>query len=72
MDSLSSASSGDADGWSSKHIAALVILMQAESRQPPVASDTRSEHSVRAGTTACQHPQQVQMEAVTKPQRAIG
>src|SRR5437870_268977 len=41
MDSLSSASSADAAGWSSKHIPALAILRQAESRQPPVANDTR-------------------------------
>src|SRR5439155_11723173 len=43
MDSLSSASSADAAGWSSKHIPALAILRRAESRQPPVASDTRYE-----------------------------
>src|SRR6266481_1386411 len=43
MDSLSSASSADAAGWSSKHMPALVILRRAESRQPPVASDTRCE-----------------------------
>src|SRR5438270_6615507 len=43
MDSLSSASSADAGGWSSKHIPALAILRRAESCQPPVASDTRCE-----------------------------
>src|SRR3989441_6005677 len=43
MDSLSSASSADAAGWSSKHIPALAILRRAESRQPPVASETRCE-----------------------------
>src|SRR3989442_3368690 len=43
MDSLSSASSADAAGWSSKHIPALAILRRAESRQLPVASDTRCE-----------------------------
>src|SRR5437879_6622358 len=43
MDSLSSASSADAAGWSSKHIPALAILRRAGSRQPPVASDTRCE-----------------------------
>src|SRR4029077_6331538 len=42
-DSLSSASSADAAGWSSKHIPALAILRRAESRQPPVASETRCE-----------------------------
>src|SRR5205807_3689678 len=41
MDCLSSASSADAAGWSSKHIPALAIFKRAESRQPPVASDTR-------------------------------
>src|SRR5204862_7691899 len=43
MDCLSRASSADAAGWSSKHIPALAILRRAESRQPPVASDTRCE-----------------------------
>src|SRR5882762_5323461 len=43
IDSLSSPSSADAAGWSSKHIPALAILRRAESRQPPVASDTRCE-----------------------------
>src|SRR6266513_4633757 len=43
MDSLSRASSAVAVGWSSKHIPALAILRRAESRQPPVASDTRCE-----------------------------
>src|SRR5437773_5724919 len=43
MDSLSRASSADATGWSSKHIPALAILRRAESRQLPVASDTRCE-----------------------------
>src|ERR1043166_6660328 len=43
MDSLSRASSADAAGWSSKHIPALAILRRAESRQLPVASDTRCE-----------------------------
>src|SRR6059036_943261 len=43
MDSLLGASSADAAGWSSKHIPALAILRRAESRQPPVASDTRCE-----------------------------
>src|SRR5947207_5332953 len=43
MDSLSSASSADAAGWSSKRIPALAILRRAESRQPPVASDPRCE-----------------------------
>src|SRR3989449_3004202 len=43
MDSLSRASSADAAGWSSKHIPALAILRRAESRQPPVASETRCE-----------------------------
>src|SRR5206468_8605936 len=43
IDSLSSASSADVAGWSSKHILALAILRRAESRQPPVASDTRCE-----------------------------
>ena len=45
MDSLSSASSADAAGWLSKHIPTLAILRRAESRQPPVASDTRCEPS---------------------------
>src|SRR5437016_1706435 len=43
MDFRSRASSADAAGWSSKHIPALAILRRAESRQPPVASDTRCE-----------------------------
>src|SRR5512132_3446866 len=43
MVSRSRASSADAAGWSSKHIPALAILRRAESRQPPVASDTRCE-----------------------------
>src|SRR5207247_10688342 len=43
MDSLSSASSADAAGWSSKHIPALAILRRAESRQPPAASYTECE-----------------------------
>src|SRR5881409_1025739 len=43
MDALSRASSADAVGWSSKHIPAVAILRRAQSRQPPVASDTRYE-----------------------------
>src|SRR5256886_9585931 len=43
MDSLSTASSADAAGWSSKHIPALAILRRAETRPPPTASDTPNE-----------------------------